>query len=99
MKYSKENGEIFKGKWQIKIVSKSKYSPVGLFTEVEIACLKFAEMKTSQRNVIKPRNVSERQAPNRYGSNFEFRIWRGEKLMEERVNGTHFCGIGHNREQ
>ena len=37
VKYSKENGEIFKGKWQIKIVSKSKYSPVGLFTEVEIA--------------------------------------------------------------
>ena len=65
-------------KWEIKIVSKSKYSPVGLFTEVEIACLKFAEMKTSQRNVIKPRNVSERQAPNRSSSNFEFRIWRGE---------------------
>ena len=65
-------------KWEIKIVSKSKYSPVGLFTEVEIACLKFAEMKTSQRNVIKPRNVSERQAPKRSSSNFEFRIWRGE---------------------
>ena len=69
-------------KWEIKIVSKSKYSPVGLFTEVEIACLKFAEMKTSQRNVIKPRNVSERQAPNRSGSNFEFRIWIGEKWKE-----------------
>ena len=88
-------------KWEIKIVSKSKYSPVGLFTEVEIACLKFAEMKTSQRNVIKPRNVSERQAPNRSSSNFEFRIWRGEKWMEfwQSVDGTHYCGIGHNREQ
>ena len=64
---------IFKGKWQIKIVSKSKYSPVGLFTEVEIASpsLNFAEeMKTSQRNVIKPRNVSERQALNKSTFNF-----------------------------
>ena len=91
---SKQGGQ----KWEIKIVSKSKYSSVGHFTEVEIACLKFAEMKTSQRNVMKPRNVSERQAGNRSSSNFEFRIWRGEKWRKESVDGTRFCGTSENND-
>lgn len=94
-------------KWQIKFVSKSKYSniiSVGLFTEVEIACLKFAEMKTSQRNVIKPRNVSERQALNR--STFNFLPWLVQRCfsrkknwskLDQSLDGGNLISIVHDR--
>ena len=91
VKYSKENCEIFKGKWwniQRKVANKDSQQKQ-IFScwpfhrsWNSFPILNFAEeMKTSRRNVIKPRNVSERQALNKSTSNFSSQLWSLKKLV------------------